>query len=55
MKRYLPTFVAAFLVLGHPAVAADNDPIRIGVLNDSSGLYADERRRIRSCCADGSR
>nr|WP_249806747.1 ABC transporter substrate-binding protein [Bradyrhizobium sp. 1] len=27
--------------MGHHAFAADNDPVRIGVLNDSSGLYAD--------------
>ena len=41
MKRYLSILSAAFLSLGHQAVAADTDPIRIGVLNDSSGLYAD--------------
>jgi branched-chain amino acid transport system substrate-binding protein len=41
MKRYLSIIAAASMALGHQAFAADSDPIRIGVLNDSSGLYAD--------------
>jgi len=41
MKRYLTMLAAVSLAFAHQATAADNDPIRIGVLNDSSGLYAD--------------
>ncbi|MGY8666035.1 ABC transporter substrate-binding protein [Bradyrhizobium sp. UFLA05-109] len=41
MKRLLTILTAIALPFGQQALAADDGPIRIGVLNDSSGLYAD--------------
>lgn len=41
MKRHLSLVLAISMLSGGQAMAEDAGPIRIGILNDSSGLYAD--------------
>ncbi|OKO81944.1 ABC transporter permease [Bradyrhizobium sp. AS23.2] len=41
MRKIIAIAALALSAVAPGAFAADNDPIRIGVLNDSSGLYAD--------------
>ena len=41
MRKIVSIAALALTAVSPGAYAADNDPIRIGVLNDSSGLYAD--------------
>ncbi|MBB6309411.1 ABC transporter substrate-binding protein [Xanthobacter tagetidis] len=41
MRRPLFAALAAALLLSGPLAAADGKPLRIGILNDQSGIYAD--------------